>query len=82
MQVVDVHGGFKKFVVSLLVMRTFLNSSSASTTCADLRDPTAVSRFNYLGKMSLISMPVNGSITQDFLRKIITLELKKPTKAG
>jgi hypothetical protein len=44
-QVIDVHGGFKKFVVTLLVMRTFLNLSGASITCADLRDPTAVSRF-------------------------------------
>jgi hypothetical protein len=43
-QVIDVHGGFKKFVVTLLVMRTFLNLSGASITCADLRDPTAVSR--------------------------------------
>jgi hypothetical protein len=43
-QVIDVHGGFKKFVVTLLVMRAFLNSSGASITCADLRDPTAVSR--------------------------------------
>jgi uncharacterized protein len=32
-QVIDVHGGFKKFVVTLLVMRTFLNLSGASITC-------------------------------------------------
>ncbi len=51
MQDIDVHGGFKKSIVTLLVMRTFLNLSGASRACADLdapgyfRDPTEVSRF-------------------------------------
>ena len=45
-QDIDVHGEFKKSVVTLLVMRTFLNLSGASRACAAFRDPTAVSRLN------------------------------------
>ena len=43
-QALDVPGGFEKFVVTLLVMRSFSNFSGASRACADFRDPTAVSR--------------------------------------
>ena len=43
-QALDVPGEFEKFVVTLLVMRSFSNFSGASRACADFRDPTAVSR--------------------------------------
>jgi len=44
-QDIDVHRLFKNLVVTLLVMRGFLNNLGASRACADLRDPTAFSRF-------------------------------------
>ena len=45
-QDIDVHGGFEKRVVTLLVMSVFSNFSGASRACADFRDPTAFSRLN------------------------------------
>jgi hypothetical protein len=69
--VIDVHGGFKKFVVTYMEVGNAENAgaifghlygdenflpmlkafvSGASITCADLRDPTAVSRFKYASK--------------------------------
>jgi hypothetical protein len=45
-QDIDVHGGFAKRVVTLLVMSAFSNFPGAARACADFRDPTAVSRLN------------------------------------
>ena len=42
----DVAEEFEKFVVTLLVMRSFSNFSGASRACADFRDPTAISSYN------------------------------------
>ena len=47
-QALDAPEEFEKFVVTLLVMRSFSNFSGASRACADFRDPTAVFRFNHL----------------------------------
>jgi len=46
-QDIGVHREFLKFVVTLLVMRTFLNFLGASRACTDYRDPTEVFRFNH-----------------------------------
>ena len=45
-QDIGVHREFEKFVVTLLVMRSFSNFLGASRACAYFRDPTAFSRFN------------------------------------
>jgi hypothetical protein len=55
-QDIDVHGGFEKRVVTLLVMSAFLNFPGASRACADFRDPTAVFRIIY-------QQPVENSLT-------------------
>ncbi|MBL4763165.1 MAG: hypothetical protein JKY93_10780 [Gammaproteobacteria bacterium] len=41
-QDIDVHSLFKNPVVTLLVMRGFLNKLDASRACADFRDPRCV----------------------------------------
>jgi hypothetical protein len=43
-QDIGVHSEIKKFVVTLLVMRSFLILLGALRACADFRDPTAFSR--------------------------------------
>ncbi len=43
------HREIKKFVVTLLVMRSFLILLGASRACVDFREPTEVSRI--LGKV-------------------------------
>jgi hypothetical protein len=45
-QGIDVHGEYEKLVVTLLVMRGFLDFLGASIACAYFRDPTGVSRLN------------------------------------
>ena len=56
-QAFDVHGEFEKFVVTLLVMRSFSNFSGASKACADFRDPTEVSRLKHHHKTLLQFFP-------------------------
>ncbi len=46
---IDVHGEYEKLVVTLLVMRGFLDFPGASRACAYFRDLTAVSRFEGVG---------------------------------
>jgi hypothetical protein len=50
-QDIDVHGGFEKLVVTLLVMRAFSNFPGALRGCAYFRHSTAVSRI--IARMSL-----------------------------
>jgi len=46
-QDIAVHRKFSKFVLTLLVMRTFQNFPGAARACAEFRTPTEVSRFEY-----------------------------------
>ena len=43
-QDIDVHGEYEKLVVTLLVMRGFLDFPGASRACVYFRGPTAVTR--------------------------------------
>ena len=67
MQALDVPGEFEKFVVTLLVMRSFSNFSGASRACADFRDPTAVSRIIDVNRKFNLRPGLDNMILSRFL---------------